>query len=982
MILTASSPAQAAHFEVQLGEREKLGLLGDVSRWLVIPDPEGRRIGSGGSTLRVIDQFVGPDTSCAQALQGERLLIVHAGGESRRMPAYAVCGKLFAPIPGGPASALPYTLFDAQAETYLRLPANPEGQLIICSGDVLLRFDPRATDLSRRGLTGVASPHSADEATGHGVYAAVAGDGAVGRFLQKPSVQEMEDVGALDTCGRAAIDLGIMSFTPAFADRLLGLLRGRREQARTDFASVALDFYTEFACCLGAETTLDQYVRAVERHGASGLDARALGVIWEALHDQPFFCSLLEECEFLHFGTTADYVQSVKCLSGTADRTAVVFGCELAEDQVAGAGNAVVEACAGEGKICVGGRNLVAGALAGHDVTLKPGVCLDVMPGRTQDGAECFFHRLYGIDDTFKGTMQNGSCTFLNEPMQRWLERHGVRPDALWPEVEQSPRSLWNARLYPAADTRDRAGLVLWMQEAQAAQHLKEEWQRSRRYSMEEMLVLADGRGFWQIRQAVHRRHLLRGLPHSLDRPCELSADDLACVLAAGSACQAAESLVAHAQSGAVPPLQRARVLHTVGSALAKLGLAPRSVPGPEALRAAAFEAVRGALESSVEASPRLPLCAIKRDQIVWGRSPARLDLAGGWTDTPPYSLEHGGIVVNAAVDLNGQPPVQVFARVSPEPKIKLSSIDLGLTETVEDMAGLLDHRSPQATFSIPKAALALWGLSPEFHTQARAKTLREMLEGFGGGIELTLLCAMPKGSGLGTSSILGAVLIRVLNRLSGTLLAPKELFHRVLVLEQILTTGGGWQDQIGGASGGLKRITTTPGAVPDPLIELLPHDLLCPAQNGGCTVLYYTGITRLAKDILQKVVGRYLDRDRETLRVLARLTEEAENVRAAVVGGDLEEFGRTIDRVWELNKKLDPGSTNAHIETLMGRVKRHALGAKLLGAGGGGFLLAVCPDVNRAAALRADLEAEPPNELGRFFDFQVNPTGLEISLN
>jgi hypothetical protein len=63
-------------------------------------------------------------------------------------------------------------------------------------------------------------------------------------------------------------------------------------------------------------------------------------------------------------------------------------------------------------------------------------------------------------------------------------------------------------------------------------------------------------------------------------------------------------------------------------------------------------------------------------DQIIWGRSPARLDLAGGWSDTPPYCLQNGGSVLNMAVELNGQPPIQAFIRLSPEKRIILRSID------------------------------------------------------------------------------------------------------------------------------------------------------------------------------------------------------------------------------------------------------------------------------------------------------------------
>lgn len=966
LVLTASDRTRASHFSDQLHRREKLGLLRDVTHWRVIADPDGRRVGSGGSTIHVLAELA-REGMHPQALGDGRLLIIHAGGESRRMPAHTACGKVFAPIPGGPRSSLPYTLLDAQLATYLELPSRSGGQVIMCSGDVLLRFDPAAVDLSRPGLTGVASPQPAQEGIAHGVYARVCDDGKVGRFLQKPSQQQMDACGAMGPLRRCLVDLGIMSFTPQFANRLLGLVG-----PETDTGPAALDFYTEIACALGTETTFEQYAEAVQAHGPSGLRGEQLETMWRSLRGQEFHCSTVEKCDFLHFGTTADYLRSAERLSyedsaamARERARAVTFCCGSGGPDVEGA-DAVVEGCEGAGEVVLGGRNVVTGALVTDRIELEPGVCLDVLPGRDEDGGACFFYRLYGIGDTFKGTLAQGTSTFLGAPLQEWVERCGVDPQDVWPQLDPGERSLWNARLFPAAETRGQTELVLWMQHGQPP----DRWLRSRRYSMEEMSALGDADGYWRVRLRIHSAAIRDGLPHSIDHPHELDAVDLAEVLCGIDQAQSISRILSYAQSA--QPLSRARLLHTLGSAV-----------GRDDLKAEAFAALRHALEASVEALPGLPRCAVKRDQIVWGRSPVRLDLAGGWTDTPPYSLERGGTVVNVAVDLNGQPPVQVFARVSDEPHIKLNSIDLGLTEVVTDLEALLDFRSPAASFSIPKAALAFCGFSPQFCAEARDKTLQQMLERFGGGIELTLLCALPKGSGLGTSSILGATLIAALARLCGTTLTPAQVFHRVLVLEQVLTTGGGWQDQIGGVLGGMKCVSTRPGLVPDPLVHWLPHDLFRPAEeSGGALVLYYTGITRLARNILQRVVGRYMDRDRETLRVLDGLKQEAGRMREAVARRDLKAFGQTIARTWELNKRLEPGSTNEQIEDLMQRVMPHAFGAKLLGAGGGGFLLAVCRDPNHAARLRADLESKPQNELARFFAVGVNAAGLEVTVS
>jgi len=298
---------------------------------------------------------------------------------------------------------------------------------------------------------------------------------------------------------------------------------------------------------------------------------------------------------------------------------------------------------------------------------------------------------------------------------------------------------------------------------------------------------------------------------------------------------------------------------------------------------------------------------------------------------------------------------------------------------TFED---LLDYRQPGSGFGLAKAALVLAGVSPEGRGARRRPTLKRVLEDFGGGVELTTLAAIPKGSGLGTSSIMGAVIVAALARVVGRELSHRELFHQVLRLEQALTTGGGWQDQIGGVVDGVKMIMAEAGMVPNAHIHYVPEDILDPQFNGGQTLLYYTGITRLAKNILHQVVGRYLSRDRDTVATLMRIGQVAHEVMDSFIRKDIAQLGALVDTAWELNKRLDPNSSNDEIEALLARVRSHLYGAKLLGAGGGGFLLMICKSPADAGALRRLLEARPPNERGRFFDYSISDEGLVVTVS
>lgn len=144
--------------------------------------------------------------------------------------------------------------------------------------------------------------------------------------------------------------------------------------------------------------------------------------------------------------------------------------------------------------------------------------------------------------------------------------------------------------------------------------------------------------------------------------------------------------------------------------------------------RAVAFEHLGRRIVSSGDRKSEPPRSALRSDEIVWGRAPARLDVGGGWSDTPPYSLEHGGSVINAAVNLNGQPPIQVYARVIDEPVIRIGSIDLGTRIEVTELDDLLDYRNATSEYGLAKAALALSGFSPERADWPKGTTLRQML--------------------------------------------------------------------------------------------------------------------------------------------------------------------------------------------------------------------------------------------------------------
>jgi galactokinase/mevalonate kinase-like predicted kinase len=136
-----------------------------------------------------------------------------------------------------------------------------------------------------------------------------------------------------------------------------------------------------------------------------------------------------------------------------------------------------------------------------------------------------------------------------------------------------------------------------------------------------------------------------------------------------------------------------------------------------------------------------------------------------------------------------------------------------------------------------------------------------------------------------------------------------------------------------------------------------------------------------LARYLLRNIVGKYLDRDEITIKTIGQLREKSFEMKVELDYRDIDAFGKKVAEVWELNKTLDPGTSNDNIESIIEKISHLIHGAKLLGAGGGGFLFIVTKGVEQSKKIREILEKEPPNDRARFFDFDVDQDGLKVSV-
>jgi fucokinase len=253
---------------------------------------------------------------------------------------------------------------------------------------------------------------------------------------------------------------------------------------------------------------------------------------------------------------------------------------------------------------------------------------------------------------------------------------------------------------------------------------------------------------------------------------------------------------------------------------------------------------------------------------------PVRVNWGGGWTDTPPYCNEKGGVVLNAAISLNGILPVQITVKKLQAYHIEFESQDIGVYGTIQTMDEIRDCHNPYDSFALHKAALIACGLIP---LEGSGETLEELLHRIGGGIYLsTSVVGVPKGSGLGTSSILAGACIKGLFEFFGCEKSNDEIYEIVLCMEQIMSTGGGWQDQVGGLTNGIKWITTNPEMEQEIRVEEVRISDETMVELQERFALIYTGQRRLARNLLRDVVGGYIGARLESVEALRQMKSEA----------------------------------------------------------------------------------------------------------
>lgn len=937
------------------------------SEYFCTADPIGAKLGSGGGTHWLLkaaylhdrnerDVAESSDQDFLDWLSSEKRILLHAGGQSRRLPAYAPSGKILTPIPvfrWERGQRIGQNLLQLQLPLYQRIMDNAPEQFhtLIASGDVYIRAGklqpvPQA-DIVCYGLwTDTAL------AKNHGVFfSRRESPGTLDFVLQKPSV---EILAQLMHTHLFLMDIGVW----LLSDKAVRVLMEKSNQDSSHALSEGIDagaiknydLYSDFGQAMGQTPT----------HADSEINGLKVVVL------------PLEGGEFYHYGTSREMISSTLAVQNLVyDQRAIMHLGVKAHPSIftqnchneisfepTNENTWIENSYVGKGWILTN-HNIVTGVPRNDwQVTLSPGQCVDIVPIDDNKWAL----RPYGFNDAMRGDLRYSSTLYLGIPVTQWLADHHLDPDHI-----EGSHDIQSARIFPVCNDVGALGLCLeWMLSPQQA-------------GLDQNLVC----GYISANEISDRANLRRLQRQRLEFRREnlvaMSRNHRASVFYQTNL----EDLAREYHQLDIPmpePLSPGEpLIKSISDLMFRSRLLELRGEDGGAYGSRAFALLADGLTQSAQSQRQQPTLGVYADQIVWGRSPVRIDLAGGWTDTPPYCLTMGGNVVNIAIELNGQPPLQCYIKPASHHYVLLRSIDLGAMERVQTWEELSDFTKVGSPFSIPKAALCLAGFLPKFcHSQYGS--LQEQLKDFGCGIEITLLSAVPAGSGLGTSSILAATVLGALSDFCMLGWDKTEICNRTLVLEQMLTTGGGWQDQYGGVLHGVKLLKTQSGFDQTPEVRYLGDNIYTDEACKSCHLLYYTGITRTAKKILVDIVRGMFLYDTERLALLSEMKEHAIDMYHALLKNDYDRVGQLVGKTWRQNQLLDSGTNPPQVQAIIDKIQDLCYGLKLPGAGGGGFLYIMAKDPTAALRIREILNAEPPNPRARFVEMTLSKTGFQLS--
>ena len=629
---------------------------------------------------------------------------------------------------------------------------------------------------------------------------------------------------------------------------------------------------------------------------------------------------------------------------------------------------------------------------------------------------------VFGTSDDLVLNVTNPGASFLNKPWEQFFSRTGIKPDDLWAsDADPWNRSLLKAKLFAVSLLEGETILsyISWLAGVND-RDLVGKWREQWRMSMEQVLrhvnytkTMDSRRNLtFQIGLEEMSEALVSGIPRYLlpffkgsfheGRELEVlekldevasSLDDVV-ILCRVFSCVADMLGIMAGDAGGIRggPASNVHWNHAFSlleqgkyaNAVRELAIERKDwLDRPDRILRASrhYERAAQILTSVGVLSVKQFIVGSPCEQIPIGKTlkvscASRIDWSGGWSDTPPITYEIGGAVLDFAIEIEGRKPIVVFVKRISEYRLELVESD-GESEkelVCTELKDISDYNQPHAFGSLLKACFICTGILE--YPSSRSLS-RQLMERLGSGVRVVSISYLPHGSGLGTSSILAGAILGGLWRVTGAMHGHLSLCHAVLHLEQLLTTGGGWQDQCGGIFPGAKLSTCSKGLPLNISVEDIPVSQETMDKFNSHFVLLYTGKTRLARNLLQDVLRNWHARLPE---IVLNVNDIALNGRAsadALRAGDFEKLGACLSRSCTHKLMMAPGSMPHRVELFLAKVKGELLGYQLAGAGGGGFLILLTKEAHQHERMNSVARGIPEMSGAKVYPATFSRSGL-----
>ena len=982
IVLTASNEEQANIYRSEIEYRLRLKQVPTRTKYLVLPDPDGKRVGSGGATLNVLKAIAEREQKDeTNFFKGLRVLVIHSGGDSKRIPQYSTCGKLFSPVPRVLPNGQASTLFDEFLVTTSMIPGRMQEGMLVMSGDVLLLFNALQIDTQFHGAAAISIKEDVDTGKNHGVFLGDEKEN-VKKFLHKQTVETLTELGAVNRQHQVDLDTGAILMDRHMLKSLYSLIStdNKIDAAKFDeFVNekARISFYGDFLYPLAMDSTLEDYKKEAPEGEMCEELISCREKIWEVLKDYQLKLICLSPAEFIHFGTTRelrklvtetvdDYTflgwEHVVCANRRQEEGNYALHNAFVQKGVKIGKGAYIENAYLDKGVAVEDMAVVSGLQVPENCVLRKNVVYHGL--KLQNGK--FTVRVYGVDDNPKGTLEKDD-RFIHTTLQKFMDTYGLAVEDIW---EDKDHSLWRANIYPECDTikecMEYAEILIRMTKMSGgfadecvidaenttvlSPEMVENWKKAKKTSLYSSFNQADGSAIIPWRENLEDQIRVSKFVQAMMSKVPVQE---ALEVFGGNMRKTEQKLLLERIERATFS-EKIRIYYGMAQAAKKMQ-GEFEETDEENFMQACFGQIQteisALVDKKLENGRKL---TIKKDEVNV-QLPVRVNWGGGWTDTPPHCQEHGGVVLNAAISLKGNLPIQVSIRKLDELVVELESQDIGAHGVFKRMDEVNDCGNPYDKFALHKAALIACGVIKKNDT----RNLQEVLQELGGGIYLsTQVINVPKGSGLGTSSILAGACVKGLFEFFGEEVEDSILYDVVLSMEQLMSTGGGWQDQVGGLTPGIKMVSTVPGI--DQVIKVEPvvlkEETLKELQDRFA--LIYTGQRRLARNLLRDVVGGYIGNRKESLDALHKMKRVAVLMQFELEQGNIDAFADLLNQHWELSIQLDKGSTNTCIQQIFMACEDLIDGKFISGAGGGGFLQVILKKGVTKADLRERLYA------------------------